>query len=136
MPPWGEEDKEAAWSGEPAPDRRDGSFAPSCPSIIPSCGGDGSKVGAKGCGCCLGDCRAGTLDKGEGPFSGGEKSDVGADSRLSSGGLGEREGGGEGAMGASVGALSGLDQLRLSWKASSQLLTDRARNEDLQTTSP
>lgn len=136
MPPWGEEDKEAAWSGEPAPDRRDGSFEPSCPSITPSCGGDGSEVGAKGCGCCLGDCRAGTLDKGEGPFSGGEKSDVGADSRLSSGGLGEREGGGEGAMGASVGALSGLDQLRLSWKASSQLLTDRARNEDLQTTSP
>lgn len=54
------------------------------------------------------------MDKGEGPFSGGEKSGVGADSRLSSGGLGEREGGGEGAMGASVGALRGLDQLCLT----------------------
>jgi hypothetical protein len=87
---------------------------PSCPSITPSCGGDGSEVGAKGCSCCLGDCSAGTLVKGEASFSGGEKSGVGADSRLSRGGLGEREGGGEGAMGASVGALRGLDQLRLA----------------------
>ena len=109
MPPCGDEDNEAAWSGEPAPERREGSFEASCPSITPSCGGDGSEVGAKGCGCCLGDCRAGILDSGEGSFSGGEKSEVGADSRLSRGGLGEREGGGEGAMGASVGALSDLD---------------------------
>ena len=65
-------------------------------------------MGTKGCGCCLGDCRAGTLDKGERSFSGEEKSGDGADSRLSRGGLGEREGGGEGAMGASVGALEDL----------------------------
>lgn len=76
------------------------------------------------------------MDKGEGPSPGGEKSGVGADSRLSSGGLGEREGGGEGAMGASVGALGDVDQLRLSYLGGSRLLTDRARVEDLQTTSP
>jgi hypothetical protein len=113
IPPWGDEDREAAWRGEPAPDRREGSFEPSCPSITPSCGGDGSEVGAKGCSCCLGDCRAGPLVKGEASFCGGEKSGVGADSRLSSGGLGEREGGGEGAMGASVGALRDVGQLRV-----------------------
>lgn len=46
MPPWGDEDKEAAWSGDPAPDRREGSLEPSGPSMTPSCGGDGSEVGA------------------------------------------------------------------------------------------